>query len=119
MNVEKVARMLSKAGEAAQEGKINLNSVSMKELEEWSLSDDFSEVVNKSLILNSDSSVDLYLYQYKALYELAKGNDVLLIYPCGAGKSRVIENAPLVVKLGFELRSGTIIKKQPSFGYCM
>ena len=47
-----------------------------------------------------------------------KGNDVLLIYPCGAGKSRVIENAPIAVKLGFELRSGTIIKKK-SFGFCM
>lgn len=62
---------------------------------------------------NSDCEKDLYVHQYLALYELAKGKDVMLIYPCGSGKTRVLKNAPLVAKLGFELRSGKEISKIP------
>ena len=84
-----------------------------EELAEKSFSDEFANVVKVALVNNSDCEQDLYVHQYLDLYELAKGKGVMLIYPCGSVKTRVLKNAPLVAKLRFELRSGKEISKIP------
>ena len=108
MNLETISYKLAQAGGEEKESEIQIETLSMKELAKMARSDKYAEVVETALTLNSDLKPDLYLHQYKALYSLANGNDVLLISPCGSGKTRVLENAPLVAKLGFELRSGSI-----------
>ena len=67
------------------------------------ISDPYADIVLKALEYNKDDEVPLYDHQYKALYALAELKDVLLIFPCGSGKSRVMSNGPTVVKLGFQL----------------
>ena len=64
------------------------------------------------LELNDDCEMSLYLHQYQALHALAEGKDVLLISPCGSGKTRVLLNAP-GVKMGFELKTSTKSQENP------
>ena len=113
MDVDEVSVKLADAGRVMEESVNVLQTISMNELSARSTGDEHARIIKMALILNSDYERDLYLHQYQALYELAKGNDVLLIYPCGSGKTRVLENAPCVAKLGFELRSGREIVKIP------
>ena len=68
--------------------------------------DKFAEIVKKALEVNDDLDTELYLHPYQALYALAQGKDVILSSPCGSGKTRVLQNAPLVAKLGFDLIDG-------------
>ena len=104
MNIESVSSKLSEAG-GVRDSEHRFETVSIKELISLSESDKYAEVVRKALDMNLDCQIDLYLHQYQALYALAKGYDVLLISPCGSGKTRVLENGPCVVKLGVELRT--------------
>ena len=113
MNSRSVSSKLSEAGGQIWESETRFQTVSMKELSDWSNNDKYAEVVKIALEKNSDVTFDLYLHQFEALYDLARGNDVLLISPCGSGKTRVLENAPLVVKLGFELRSEIVTEVNP------
>ena len=114
MNVDLVSKQLGEAGGARTSESVDMfDNVSLEKLSELGKSDEYAGVVERALVSNSDFEVDLYLHQYLALYELAKGNDVLLIYPCGSGKTRVMENAPQVVKFGFEVRTGKSIKENP------
>ena len=113
MNSSSVSSKLSEAGGQIWESEMRFQTVSMKELSDLSNNDKYAEVVKIALEKNSDITFDLYLHQFEALYNLARGNDVLLISPCGSGKTRVLENAPLVVKLGFELRSEIVTEVNP------
>ena len=85
----------------------------MKDLDDMSERDNIAEVVKRALNVNSDCESDLYLHQYEALSALARGCDVMLITPCGSGKTRVLKNAAVVVKFGIELRSGKEVEKNP------
>ena len=82
MNVDLVSKQLGEAGGARTSESVDMfDNVSLEKLSELGKSDEYAGVVERALVSNSDFEVDLYLHQYLALYELAKGNDVLLIYP--------------------------------------
>ena len=104
MNLENISKKVSEAGRGMVVKNVNeMKTVSINELGVLSRKDKFVDVIRKALDDNRDGEVPLYLHQYEALYALAKGYDVLLCTPCGSGKTRVLENAPLVAKLGFDL----------------
>ena len=102
MNLETICAKVMEGG-AVGESEVKFESLSMEEIRIKSESDRFAKVVLKALEANGDNECDLYLHQYRALYALAEGKDVLLISPCGSGKTRVLNNAPVVAKLGYEL----------------
>ena len=104
MNLETICAKVREGG-AVGESEEKFESLSMEEIRIKSKSDKFAKVVLEALEVNGDNESDLYLHQYRALYALAEGKDVLLISPCGSGKTRVLNNAPVVAKLGFELSS--------------
>ena len=104
MNLETICAKVMEGG-AVGESEVKFESLSMEEIRIKSESDRFAKVVLKALEANGDNECDLYLHQYRALYALAEGKDVLLISPCGSGKTRVLNNAPVVAKLGYELCS--------------
>ena len=104
MDLVEVSTLMKTAGATIKEQE-SFEVISSQELETRAITDKYSEAVKKALEINSDIYSPLYRHQYEALYALAQGQDVLLISPCGSGKTRVLENGPQVVKLGFKLRS--------------
>ena len=104
MDLEEIKQCLSSAGSLSQiERKLEI--VTFETLRNKSECDDYSGIILKALLENSDDQTELYLHQFQALHAIAQGKDVLLVSPCGSGKTRVMKNAPMVAKLGFELRS--------------
>jgi len=92
---------------------LNVNQVPMKHLNDLELSEDpYDQIVLQSLKMNNDDSSPLYVHQYRALYALAQGKDVLLVAPCGSGKSRVLINGLSAAALGMKSR-GHIINGEP------
>ena len=106
MNLATICNKIASVLQIVEESEKTFETVSMEELGRKSESDKYAEVVKQALEQNSDIETELYLHQYQALYALAEGKDVILSSPCGSGKTRVLENAPLVAKLGFELSVG-------------
>ena len=106
MELAEIAEFLKHAG-GANVGQEKLKIVSHEELENRAANDRYSAAVKKALEVNSDE-IPLYEHQYEALYALAEGKDVLMITPCGSGKTRVLENGPEVARLGFELRNNDL-----------
>lgn len=104
MNLDEICQSLSAAGKPNALCE-SFEVISAEEIHIRAKSDPFSNVIKKALEVNFDSKIPLYLHQYDALRALAEGKDVLLISPCGSGKTRVLKNAPMVAKLGFEFRS--------------
>ena len=104
MNLDEICTLMKTAGEIIKEHE-GFEIISSEELETRAFNDKYSAAVKKALEINSDSESPLYKHQFEALYALSEGQDVLLITPCSSGKTRVLENGPEVVKLGFELRS--------------
>ena len=104
MALEEICMFMSKAGNIRSNCE-SFDIISYQKVFEDALSDKYAAIVMTALEVNSDCETPLYIHQYEALYALAQGKDVLLISPCGSGKTRVLENAPLVAKLGFDLRS--------------
>lgn len=112
MNIEEIASKMAEAG-TVREGCAGFEKVTMKDLDDLSEIDKIADVVKKALMVNSGCECDLYVHQYEALYALARGCDVMLITPCGSGKTRVLQNAAVVVKFGIQLRSGKELDKNP------
>ena len=104
MNLDEICTLMKTAGAIIKEHE-GFEIISPQDLETRALNDKYSAAVKKALEINSDSESPLYKHQFEALYALSEGQDVLLITPCSSGKTRVLENGPEVVKLGFELRS--------------
>ena len=103
MDLNEICKSLAAAGNPNEHCE-GFEVISTKELLMKAESDPYSDVVKKALEMNGDFEMPLYHHQYDALYALAEGKDVLLISPCGSGKTRVLIHAPLVAKLGFEIR---------------
>ena len=78
--------------------------ISFEELSAQASNVQYCQIVKKALEMNTDCELPLYLHQYEALYAIAKGKDLLLCSPCGSGNTQVLDNAPLVAKMGFEIR---------------
>ena len=95
MNIASICTMLQDAGNV-EESAAKFESISMETLKTMAENDEYAGVVKKALEVNSDSDIALYLHQFKALLAIAQGKDVLLTSPCGSGKTRVLENAPMV-----------------------
>ena len=112
MDLEDVCSKVSEAGEELRK-KMTFEIISMQELSMLAQSDEFAMIIKTVLELNDDCEMSLYLHQYQALHALAEGKDVLLISPCGSGKTRVLLNAPGVVKMGFELKTSTKSQENP------
>ena len=104
MNLASISSTLFDAGKVI-ESETKFDSVAMEQLKLMSNKDTYAAVVLQALEANKDCETDLYLHQFQALYALAQGKDVLLSSPCGFGKTRVLENASMVAKLGFEMKS--------------
>ena len=87
MDLEDVCSKVSEAGEELRK-KMTFEIISMQELSMLAQSDEFAMIIKTVLELNDDCEMSLYLHQYQALHALAEGKDVLLISPCGSGKTR-------------------------------
>ena len=81
-------------------------TISIDELKVKAVSDDIDAIVIKSLQLNKDDKLPLYIHQYNALRAIAEGKDVLRISPCGSGKTMVMVNGLTVFYLGLQIRNG-------------
>ena len=103
MDLVEIKSKISSSGSPSN-SEMKFETLSFDELKTRSEIDGFAKVVLKALLLNFDSEIPLYIHQFQALHALAQGKDVLLTTACGSGKTRVLLNAPMVVKLGFELR---------------
>lgn len=114
----KVLNLIEKAGTeiGSLEESSSFQSISFSDLKILAKSDQYAAIVLQALELNRDTELPLYDHQFKALCALAELKDVLLIFPCGSGKSRVMNNGPAVVKLGFaKLRNeGWLMDNLPS-----
>ena len=114
----KVLNLIEKAGTeiGSLEESSSFKSISFSDLKILAKSDQYAAIVLQALELNRDTELPLYDHQFKALCALAELKDVLLIFPCGSGKSRVMNNGPAVVKLGFaKLRNeGWLMDNLPS-----
>jgi hypothetical protein len=113
MNLATICNKIASVMQIVDESEKTFETISIEELGRKSESDKYAEVVKQALEQNGDIETELYLHQYQALYALAEGKDVILSSPCGSGKTRVLENTPLVAKLGFELSvdGGTVDEK--------
>jgi len=95
---------ISQVGEVLSE-----NEVPMKHLQDLQdSSDPYDQIVLKSLQISVDDECPLYIHQYRALYALAEGKDVILVSPCGSGKSRVLVNGLYASALGMKHRGHAI-----------
>ena len=74
--------------------------------------DKYDNILFEALKSKGDLQYPLYKHQYDALYNLALGNDVLLIQPCGKGKTRVEVVGPEVVRRGFNFRGSNLDESQ-------
>ena len=86
--VDVTKQKLSQLGEV-----LNIGAIDMKHIGELEVSTDpYDQIVLEALKINKDHLYPLHVHQYRALYALSKGKDVLLISPCGSGKTRSLIN---------------------------
>ena len=76
-----------------------LKTVDFEKLEGMASTNIAARIVLEALTLNGDITLTLYDHQLEALLALAELKDCVIVTLCGSGKSRIINNAPLIVKL--------------------
>lgn len=113
--MDKIALEISKAkmSEVMSNACLPSSLEPIKQLSELeSSTDPYDQIVWQSLKDNNDLVKPLYLHQYRALYSLSQGHDVILVSPSGSGKTRVLLNGVSAVSRGLTHR-GTVINGNP------
>jgi superfamily II DNA helicase RecQ len=90
-------------------GDFKFEQVDFQILEERALTDNDIKTVLVALKLNNDAEIPLYLHQLEAMISLSQLKDTIVISPCSSGKSRIIDNAPLIIKLALSDKGHEII----------